>query len=83
MTVDGNRGALRATLSKVGDVFRAEYLGELNPDRPDERALTDSHIGTNEADVRTWVEQMARGMGYSGVVWENAPPTDGRTASTR
>lgn len=65
-----HRGPLRATVRETGGVFRAEYLGELNPDRPDERALPDFHIGTTEAEVRTWVEQMAVGMGYSRVIWE-------------
>lgn len=66
------REPLRATMRKVGGVYRAEYVGELNPDRPDERALPDFHIGTTETEVRTWVEQMAVGLGYSGVIWESA-----------
>jgi hypothetical protein len=73
MPQDGTRnathGPLRATLAKVGDVWRADYLAELNPEHPDARALPDSHIGTTEAEVRWWVEQMARGMGYAGVEW--------------
>jgi hypothetical protein len=66
-----DRGPLRAALRKVGDVYRAEYLGELNPDQPDARALPDSHIGTEAAEVRAWVEQMARGLGYSAVNWDD------------
>lgn len=70
MPQDGTGGPLRATLSQVGDVWRAKYLAELNPDHPDDRALPDLHIGATEAEVRWWVEQMARGMGYAGVEWQ-------------
>jgi hypothetical protein len=52
-----------------GGLFRAEYSGEMNPDDPDDRELLDFHVGTSEADVRTWVEEMAKGLGYSHVVW--------------
>ena len=44
---------------------------EVNPENPDERELLDFHIGTSETDVRVWVEEMAKGLGYSNVVWLN------------
>ena len=68
------RGALHAVLRKVEDnVYRAEYPGEINPQDPDAREIPDYHIGTSATDVRVWVEQMARGMGYSRVVWDSLP----------
>lgn len=74
MPKDNDRGPLRATLKHTGGVYRAEYIGELNPDQPDARALPDIHIGTAADEVRTWVEQMARGLGYSEVIWEDSLP---------
>ena len=70
----GPRGALHATLREVEDgVFRAEYHAEMNPERPHEaREIPDFHVGTDRDAVRLWVEQMAPGMGYSGVVWHDA-----------
>jgi hypothetical protein len=52
------------------NVFRAEYSGEINPENPDEREVLDYHIGTSVADVRTWVNEMAKGLGYTEVVWD-------------
>jgi hypothetical protein len=54
-------------------VFRAEYRGKLDPTDPDERELPDFHLGTSLADVKIWVEQMARSMGYDRVVWDASP----------
>jgi len=63
-------GMMRAVLREVEPgLFRAEYSGEINPDNPDEREIPDYHIGTAASDVKTWVEQMAAGMGYEGVQW--------------
>ena len=68
------RGTLRATLREVEQgIFRAEYHGELNPENADEREFPDTHVGTDPVAVRTWVEEMARGMGYAGVTWFNEP----------
>jgi len=68
------RGEFRARIREVEPgVFRAEYQGELNPDRPDEREFPDFHLGTSPRDVKTWVEQMARSMGYQRVVWDELP----------
>ena len=65
------KGPLQARLRQVeANLFRAEYSGEINPDNPDQREIPDYHIGTSAADVRTWVEEMAKGLGYSEVVWE-------------
>ncbi|HXT82419.1 MAG TPA: hypothetical protein VN702_22855 [Acetobacteraceae bacterium] len=70
-TTDPSARALHARLREVeSGIFQAEYPGELNPSDPDERALPDSHIGTDPSSVRLWVEQMARSMGYRSVVWE-------------
>ena len=52
------------------NVFRAEYSGEINPENPDEREVLDYHIGTSAADVMTWVSEMAKGLGYTEVVWD-------------
>jgi hypothetical protein len=66
-----NKGELRAILREVEPgLFRAEYLGEINPDHPDARAIPDAHVSTTPEDAKIWVEQMARSLGYSRVVWE-------------
>lgn len=73
-TENNPRGELHATLREVEDgLFRAEYPGEFNPERADARELPDSHIGTSLTDVKVWVEQMATGMGYTRVVWDELP----------
>jgi hypothetical protein len=67
-------GVFRARLRQVEDgVYRADYSGELNPEDPDEREIPDYHVGTSATDVKIWVEQMARGMGYQDVVWDELP----------
>jgi hypothetical protein len=55
-------------------VYRAEYTGEFNPEKPDEREFPDFHLSTSVESAKLWVEQMARGMGYSSVVWDQLPP---------
>jgi hypothetical protein len=71
---NSSRGQLHATLRQVEDgLYRAEYRGEFNPDEHDEREIPDFHIGTSMADVKVWVEQMAAGMGYDRVVWDQTP----------
>jgi len=70
-------GAFHASLREVEPgLFRAEYVGELNPENPDQRALPDFHLGTSARDVKVWVEQMARGLGYDRVVWDELPGGD-------
>ena len=59
----------RMTTSSDG-MYKAEYTGELNPQNPDEREFPDSHLGTTESEVRMWVEEMAKGLGYARVVWD-------------
>lgn len=54
-------------------VFRAEYSGEINPENPDAREIPDMHIGTSATDVKIWVEQMALGLGYDRVIWDELP----------
>jgi hypothetical protein len=51
-------------------LFRADYPGELNgTDDPPGGQLPDRHIGTSQDGVKTWVEQMAAGLGYCRVEW--------------
>jgi hypothetical protein len=64
------KGPFHARLSYTGGVYRAEYSGEVNPKDPDAREILDYHIGTEANEVKEWVEQMARGLGYAQVVWE-------------
>lgn len=68
------RGVFHAAICEMEPgVFHAEYRGELNPHDPDERELPDFHLGTSISDVKVWVEQMARSMGYSRVIWDSLP----------
>jgi hypothetical protein len=67
-------GEFHASLQRVEkELYRAQYSGEVNPDNPDERDIPDHHIGTSAAEVKTWVEQMALGLGYDQVVWDELP----------
>jgi hypothetical protein len=71
-------GEFHASLREVEDgIFRAEYSGEINPENPDAREIPDYHIGTSVDDVKTWVEQMALGLGYQRVVWDALPSHGG------
>jgi hypothetical protein len=38
-----------------------------------ERDIPDYHLGTSIADVKIWVEQMALGLGYEQVTWDELP----------
>jgi hypothetical protein len=59
------------------ELFRADYSGEINPDPSDARDIPDYHVATSAKDVKVWVEQMAEGLGYDRVVWDETPvPTD-------
>src|SRR5579864_5509754 len=65
MAKEPSGSILHATMSKTADgMFKAEYPGELNPEASDARELPDSHLGTSEREVRLWVEQMAKSLGY-------------------
>jgi hypothetical protein len=67
------KGTLRAIMRGVEpNVFKAEYPGEMNQDEAGVEAFPDSHIGTDAASVKLWVETMAKDLGYDRVVWE--PP---------
>jgi hypothetical protein len=67
------KGTLRVILREMEpNLFRAEYPGEINADEAGVEALPDSHIGTDAAGVKQWVETIAEGLGYDRVVWE--PP---------
>ncbi|HQT79808.1 MAG TPA: hypothetical protein PLD10_22430 [Rhodopila sp.] len=66
-------GTLHAILQEVEPgLFRAEYPGELNQEQAGVEAFPDMHVGTDAAGVRSWVEQMAVGMGYDRVEWHKA-----------
>ena len=67
-------GVLRARMRQVeGELFRAEYSGEINPEPTDARDIPDYHVGASAKDVKIWVEQMARGLGYDRVEWDELP----------
>jgi hypothetical protein len=67
-------GEFHARLKQVEpELYRAEYSGEINPDNPDEREIPDYHVSTSAADAKVWVEQMALGLGYDRVVWDELP----------
>ncbi len=67
-------GVLHARMRQVEDeLYRAEYSGEINPENPDEREIPDYHVGTSVADVKVWVEEMAKTLGYDRVVWDELP----------
>lgn len=67
-------GEFHASMEQVEEgLYRAAYSGEVNPQNPDEREIPDYHVGTSVADVKTWVEQMALGLGYECVVWDKLP----------
>jgi hypothetical protein len=64
-------GILHATMREIEPgLFRADYPGEINgPDEPSGGQWPDRHLGSSRQDVRTWVENMAVGLGYERVEW--------------
>lgn len=67
-------GEFHANLQQVEEgLYRAQYSGEINPDKTDERDIPDYHLGTSAVEVKSWVEQMARGLGYDKVIWDGLP----------
>jgi len=67
-------GVLHARIRQVEPgLFQAEYSGEMNPEQTDARDFPDRHIATSVADVKVWVEQMAVGLGYERVAWDELP----------
>ncbi len=74
-------GTFHALLREIEPgLFRAEYSGEINPQDPDAREIPDFHIGTDPASVKLWVEEMATGLGYDNVVWDNDRTKPGNIA---
>jgi hypothetical protein len=68
----GTKGTLRAIMREVEpNVYKAEYPGEMNQDEAGVEAFPDSHVGTDAASVKMWVETMATDLGYDRVVWES------------
>lgn len=71
-------GEFHATLRQAADgLFRAEYSGEVNPEDPDAREIPDTQVGTSAAEVKIWVEQMAKNLGYATVIWDRLPDETG------
>jgi len=69
-------GILKATLREVEPgLFRADYPGEANQDQAGVEAFPDSHLGTDPAGVKNWVEEMAAGIGYDRVEWVSSEDT--------
>jgi hypothetical protein len=64
-------GTLHAQLREIEPgLFSADYPGEMNGGDAGPEAFPDSHVGTDSAGVKNWVEEMAAGMGYDRVVWD-------------
>jgi len=73
---ESRAGVLKATLREVEPgLFRADYPGEANQDQADVEAFPDSHVGTDPSGVRSWVEEMAAGLGYDRVEWVSPEDT--------
>lgn len=76
-----DKRAFHARLERIEPrLFRATYRGEFNPETgsaPAEvdgpQVLPDMHLGTDAQEVKTWVEQMAAGLGYERVIWDELP----------
>lgn len=66
------KGEFHARVEQVEKgIWRAVYAGELNPEDPASgQAWPDSHLGDSADSVKTFVENLARQMGYARVVWE-------------
>lgn len=83
MDAGATRGTFHARIQRVEEgLYRAEYSGEINPENTDERDIPDYHLGTSMTDVKVWVEQMARGLGYREVIWDSLPADTGRSRSS-
>ena len=66
-------GLLHARMRKVeGELFRASTAAKSYPD-PAMQGTSRTLIGTSAAEVKIWVEQMATGLGYDRVVWDEMP----------
>lgn len=75
---DEAKGVFRAVLEEVSPgLFQATYRGDANADESaggtlldGPHVVTDQHIGTEAAAVRSFVEALAQQRGYERVVWE-------------
>jgi len=78
--MSGKGPELRARMERTPDgLFKAVFpTGSAMPGGP---SMPDSQIAMTEAEIRSWVEQMAKWSGFSGVVWESGPTPD--TSPTR
>ncbi len=82
--MDSGKGAFHARmeLAEPG-LYRAMYRGVANSDNPEApksdgpHILPDTHIATDPAGLKQWVEELARGLGYDRVSWEDLPPEAG------
>ncbi|MEO8715558.1 MAG: hypothetical protein ABI369_11135 [Acetobacteraceae bacterium] len=74
-TVRGARGDFHARIRRVeGDLFKAEYTGELNPENPNpRREFVDSHLANSLEEAKVFVENLARSLDYRRVVWDSLP----------
>jgi hypothetical protein len=76
-------GTFHARLREVEpDLFGAEYPGEMNSSDAGPETFPDAQIGTDASGVRSWVEEMAAGLGYDRVVWETAEHPGTRASKT-
>jgi hypothetical protein len=68
------RGEFHARMKEVDEgLYCAEYSGEINPENSNQQDIPDYHLGTSIAEVKIWVEQMALGLGYKEVTWDELP----------
>jgi hypothetical protein len=74
-TVPGAKGDFHARIRRVeADLYKAEYTGDLNPDDPHPaREWTDSHLATSLEEAKAFVENLARSLNFSRVVWDSLP----------
>jgi hypothetical protein len=67
-----SRGVLHTRMRQVEEeLFRAEYSGEINPDRWQEHSRLSRRDQRHRGEGLG--EQMAKGQGYDRVVWDEMP----------
>lgn len=72
MAEDSTGRVLHAVIREVEPgVFSAEYPGSVGHAEGGPEDFRDTHIATDPAAVRTWVETMAKSHGYDQVVWDD------------
>jgi hypothetical protein len=74
-TVSGAKGDFHARIRRVEiDLYKAEYTGDLNPENPHPGSeWPDSHVATSLEEAKAFVENLARSLNYSRVVWDSLP----------